>query len=58
MADREVLFEFTQLGACVRVAAVDALSGVEVVVMGPAAAARTDLMRLAVKKLERQLAAK
>jgi hypothetical protein len=55
MAEREVLFEFVQLGAYVRVAAVDAASGVEVVVMGPAGAARADLERLAVQKLERRL---
>lgn len=55
MAEREVLFEFVQLGATVRVAAVDALSGVEVVVMGPASAARGDLERLAVQKLQRRL---
>ncbi|ALK08616.1 DUF6898 family protein [Blastochloris viridis] len=51
----EVLFEFTQVGACVRVAAIDAASGVEVVVMAPAASARSDLERLALQKLERRL---
>jgi hypothetical protein len=57
MTGREVLFEFTRLGALVRVAAIDASSGVEVVVMGPAAAARADLERLALAKLNRRLAA-
>lgn len=56
MADREVLFEIIQLGAYVRVAAIDASSGVEVVVMAPAGAARADLERLALAKLNRRLA--
>ena len=56
MAEREVLFEFSRLGAYVRVAAIDADSGVEVVVMGPAHAAQVDLERLALQKLDRKLA--
>ena len=56
MAGREVLFEFSRLGAYVRVAAIDADSGIEVVVMGPAHAAQADLQRLALQKLERRLA--
>jgi predicted component of type VI protein secretion system len=56
MAEREVLFEFTQLGTTVRVAAIDAASGVEVVVMAPARTARGDLERLALAKLDRRLA--
>ena len=57
MAGREVLFEFSRLGAYVRVAAIDADSGIEVVVMGPAHAAQADLERLALQKLDRRLAA-
>lgn len=56
MAGREVLFEFTQLGAYVRAAAIDAASGVEVVVMAPASTQRADLQRLALAKLNRRLA--
>ncbi|NJL08814.1 MAG: serine hydroxymethyltransferase [Methylacidiphilales bacterium] len=58
MAEREVLFEFARMGAYVRVAAIDAETGVEVVVMGPANALRTDLERLALQKLQRRLADK
>jgi hypothetical protein len=54
---REALLEFVQVGEFVRVAAVDPESGVEVVVMGPASAARGDLERLALRKLARALEA-
>lgn len=53
----EVLFEFRQVGAAVRVAAIDAESGVEVTVMGPAGASRADLQRLALTKLKARLRA-
>jgi hypothetical protein len=59
MSDRteplEVLFEFTVIGATVRVAALDAASGIEVTVLGPAGAARSDLERLALAKLKSRL---
>jgi hypothetical protein len=48
---REILFEFVTLGQQVRVAAVDAATGTEAIVIGPAGAARADLERLAVNKL-------
>jgi hypothetical protein len=54
---REVYFEFTVIGPTVRVAAIDALTGVEVVVMGPANATRAHLERLAAAKLKARLAA-
>lgn len=54
----EVLFEFRQVGATVRVAAIDAATGIEVTVMGPATASRNDLQRLALSKLKARLAAK
>jgi hypothetical protein len=54
---REVLFEFKQIGAAVRVAAIDSTTGIEVTVMGPAAASRNDLQRLALNKLKARLAA-
>jgi hypothetical protein len=53
----EVLFEFRQVGVAVRVAAIDAESGVEVTVMGPAGASRADLQRLALTKLKARLRA-
>jgi hypothetical protein len=54
---RSVLFELTILGAFARMAAVDEATGLEVVVTGPANAARSDLEALALRKLERQMKA-
>jgi hypothetical protein len=54
--DREVYFEFTAIGSVVKVAAIDAETGLEVAVMGPASAARADLERLALQKLKARLA--
>lgn len=53
----EVLFELRRVGSSVRVAAIDAATGVEVVVVGPATACEEDLCRLARRKLDRALAA-
>ena len=53
---REVYFEFTRLGGSVKVAAIDGDTGIEVTVVGPAAAAPSDLERLAVAKLKARLA--
>jgi hypothetical protein len=53
----EVLFEFTAIGAAVRVSAIDAASGLEVTVMGPSSASRADLQQLALRKLKARLAA-
>jgi hypothetical protein len=52
----EVYFEFTRIGASVKVAAIDGVTGIEVSVVGPAAAAPSDLERLAVAKLKARLA--
>ena len=49
-------FEFTQIGASVRVAAIDGATGIEVAVIGPASAAPRDLERLALAKLRARLA--
>ena len=54
--DREVIFEITRVGDVQRIAAVDAATGVEVVVQAPATAALADVRALALKKLERALA--
>jgi hypothetical protein len=51
----EVLFEWRVVGASLRVAAIDAASGVEVVVFGPAAVGFAALRRLAARKLRRRL---
>ena len=40
---REVYFEFIAIGATVKVVAIDAATGTEVTVVGPANAARSDL---------------
>ena len=51
----EVLFEFTVVGAVVKVAAIDSVTGIEVSVMGPAHASQADLQRLALAKLKSRL---
>lgn len=53
---RTVYFEFVVRGNSVRVSAICSVTGVEVQVIGPANAARHDLERLALRKLERRLA--
>lgn len=52
---REVLFEFTPVGAVTKVAAIDAATGIEVSVMGPTHASRADLQKLALAKLRKRL---
>jgi hypothetical protein len=59
MADdknRDVYFEFTVVGAAVRVSAIDSVTGIEVVTMGPASASQADLQQLALAKLKARLA--
>jgi len=56
-ADREVLFEFRRVGNSLRVSAIDAATGEEVTVIGPAGADQADLRQLALRKLRRRLAA-
>ena len=55
-APGEVYFEFTRIGATVKVAAIDAASGVEVTVIGPAAASPAELQQLALAKLKARIA--
>jgi hypothetical protein len=52
---RDILFEFTAVGAVMKVAAIDAATGIEVMVMGPVHASRADLQKLALAKLRRRL---
>lgn len=54
-ARRDVLFEFTVIGSVVRVCAIDSVTGIEVVTMGPAGASRADLQQLALAKLKARL---
>ena len=51
----EVYFEFVAIGSAMRVCAIDAASGIEVIVVGPASAARMDLEQLALAKLRSRL---
>jgi hypothetical protein len=51
----DVYFEFVAIGHSVKVTAIHAVSGVEVSVLGPAGAARSDLERLALQKLVARL---
>jgi hypothetical protein len=55
--EREVIFEIVRMGEVQRVAAVDVATGVEVIVQAPAHAALADVRALAMRKLERALAA-
>jgi hypothetical protein len=52
-----VYFEFTPIGTSVKVSAIDAATGTEVSVVGPARAAKADLQRLALQKLKARLRA-
>ncbi len=52
-----VYFEFTPIGASVKVTAIDAATGTEISVVGPARAAQADLQRLALQKLKARLKA-
>jgi len=52
----DVYFEFIAIGATVKVTAIDALTGTEVSVAGPASAAQADLERVALQKLKARLA--
>ena len=51
----EIYIEYKQVGQAMKATAVDDATGTEVVVMGPASAARTDLQRVAVRKLQMKL---
>nr|MBF0683130.1 serine hydroxymethyltransferase [Pseudomonas sp.] len=56
MADGEVYFEFIQVGQQMRVAAIDAATGVEVVVITPVNANKYQMQQVALAKLRRKLA--
>ncbi len=51
----QVFFEFTQMGPQMRVAAIDAATGIEVIVIAPVAATRIQMQNLALAKLKRRL---
>ena len=54
-AGGEVYFEFTAIGRSVKVSAIDATTGTEISIIGPVTAARADLQRLALQKLQARL---
>jgi hypothetical protein len=51
----EVFFEFTQLGAQMRVAAIDARTGIEVIIVAPVTATQIQMQNIALAKLKRRL---
>jgi hypothetical protein len=51
----EVLFEFTQVGKQMRVAAIDVKTQTEVVIIAPVTATRAQMQALALAKLKRRL---
>jgi hypothetical protein len=51
----EVLFEFTQLGQQMRVAAIDAATSTEVIIIAPLTASRLQMQNIALAKLRRKL---
>ncbi|WP_375451747.1 DUF6898 family protein [uncultured Devosia sp.] len=57
MVDAEILFEFVQVGPQMRVAAIHVSTGVEVVVITPVAASKTQMQQVALAKLRKRLSA-
>lgn len=55
-AKHEYLLEFLPVGNAVKVSAVDAVTGTEVSIVGPANASEEQLSRVAIRKLEYVLA--
>jgi len=55
MHQSDVLFEMTQIGPVMKVTAIDAATGEEVAVMGPAYSAAAPLRMLALAKLKARL---
>lgn len=51
----EIYLEFQAVGQQVRVTAIDAATGTEVVVFGPKSASQAELKLVAVRKLQRRL---
>jgi hypothetical protein len=52
----EVLFEFVRIGMQMRVSAIDPKTGMEVVIVAPANAPRSQIEKVAMAKLRRKLA--
>ena len=50
-AEREIIFEFVQIGTALKITAVDAATGIEVSMVGDPNAGQETLRRLAAQKL-------
>ena len=57
MGQGEVYFEFSQVGRQMRVAAIDADTGIEVIVITPVSATKAQMQQLALGKLRKKLGA-
>jgi hypothetical protein len=55
LAGREIILELIDYGELVRVTAVDAETGLEATATGPRTAARSDLEKIALRKLARRV---
>ena len=53
----EVLFEYVRVGGQLRVSAMDAATGTEVVIVAPLSAPRSQVQQVAIAKLRRKLEA-
>ena len=51
----DVYFEFMQIGGQMRVAAIDAKTGIEVIVIAPVTATQIQMQNIALAKLKRRL---
>jgi hypothetical protein len=56
MGQGEIYFEFVQIGRLMRVAAIDADSGIEVIVVTPVSATKLQMQQVALAKLRKRLA--
>lgn len=48
----EIYIEYTQVGQIIKVTAIDATTGIEAVIMGPASTEQSQLKKIAVQKLK------
>ena len=55
MGQGEIYFEFSQVGRQMRVAAIDADTGIEVIVITPVSATKLQMQQLALAKLRKRL---
>jgi hypothetical protein len=51
----QIFFEFTQIGGQMRVAAIDGVTGIEVIIIAPLSATQHQMQALALAKLKRRL---